>query len=346
MNLHKLSENRSLLYGISAIWIVFYHMTLNFAPIKELNWGLFSDSLYYLLSSLKSLGSFGVDLFLVLSGISLYFAFSKDEKIGKFYKRRLLRILPTYFLCAIVFYLVVCWHNSKFDFVEFFVGLFGGRLLIYHENHLWFVPFIIVCYLLYPLIYKFLKNTKFVGFLALIASVVQFNLLAQNFATPLYSTVQIMTTRLPAFIIGCYLGKFVFEKKEIPSWLAWLAIPAFIIYFAAIYIFNLYGYGINKMNYGPLGLLFAVSICLIAKTGSKNILQRFFVWSGNYSFEMYLIFEGILFGPVNALIPQIDSVDIVRNLIAFALLLPTIILVKFLMNKFRKLFEKNETKSA
>ena len=43
-------------------------------------------------------------MFLLLSGIGLFFSFSRDGRVLSFWKKRLLRVLPTAFLIATVYF--------------------------------------------------------------------------------------------------------------------------------------------------------------------------------------------------------------------------------------------------
>jgi len=93
-----LSEQRSAIMGIAMIWVVLYHYQLQgplAAPFR--------------------LGFTGVDLFMFVSGLGLYFSLSKDDNVKRFYKMRLLRILPIYYLIGLVYDLV----SGEFNFLTY-----------------------------------------------------------------------------------------------------------------------------------------------------------------------------------------------------------------------------------
>lgn len=54
---------------------------------------------------LRRCGNVGVDIFLFLSGVGLWFAWTKTPSVSHFYRRRLIRILPTWLICSTAFYL-------------------------------------------------------------------------------------------------------------------------------------------------------------------------------------------------------------------------------------------------
>ena len=75
----SLSRYRGVLMGIAIIMIVLFHVAL---PRSSAFFGL------------KRMGNMGVDIFFFLSGIGLWFAWTKRPELLHFYRRRLLRILP------------------------------------------------------------------------------------------------------------------------------------------------------------------------------------------------------------------------------------------------------------
>lgn len=89
-----LSTYRAEIYGFSAIWIVLLH-----AVGCGIDWSFELTFLVPLQVFIKT-GSLGVDIFLVLSGMSLYYSWQNNQEIDRFFKRRVLRLLPSFFLIA------------------------------------------------------------------------------------------------------------------------------------------------------------------------------------------------------------------------------------------------------
>lgn len=76
------SNERSALYGISILSIIIFHY------FEDLNASDFSGVLRSIGAVyLRIIGSVGVELFIFLSGISLFFSMKKDEKVKQFYKK-------------------------------------------------------------------------------------------------------------------------------------------------------------------------------------------------------------------------------------------------------------------
>lgn len=81
-SLSSISKYRSPIMGMAIIWVVMFHYRLQ-API---------------LSVISNYGYAGVDFFMFLSAFGLYYSMSKNDNVMMFYKKRFLRIFPTYFI--------------------------------------------------------------------------------------------------------------------------------------------------------------------------------------------------------------------------------------------------------
>lgn len=136
-NTSNIGTYRTELMGISTWMILLLHFPL------------FNDTL---LESIQGNLFLGVDIFIMLSGFGLYYSLSRDNDTKKFYFKRLCRILPFYFFICVVY--TVLKGDSIMDFILYFstIGFYGGI------NYDWFVPFILIYYLLYPFLLDFIKK--------------------------------------------------------------------------------------------------------------------------------------------------------------------------------------------
>ena len=102
----KISNDRMEILGIATLLVVMHHS-------KDYNWIGYP----YIIFKLCLLGSIGVDVFLLLSGIGLYYSMKKCGNTLTFYKHRLLRIFPSYLLMAgIQKRLLVCFVYNSYVF--------------------------------------------------------------------------------------------------------------------------------------------------------------------------------------------------------------------------------------
>ena len=84
-NLKKFSEKRTQIMGIAMLFVVFFHSSLEFSSVPPIHF-------------IKHIGDIGVDCFLMVSGMGIYFSLSKDGNTLRYLNRRINRILPAYFI--------------------------------------------------------------------------------------------------------------------------------------------------------------------------------------------------------------------------------------------------------
>ncbi len=222
-----LSKYRNQLYGISMIWIVIFHVYDAF--YKKLNFKWMSSIIF-------NHGNIGVDIFLLLSGISMYYAMRKYEKLNlknimSFYKKRLWKILKVYVFFCIPFlafiHLVLKPNTSKFVSQLLFIddGL----------SSFWFLSGIIICYLIYPLLEGLRRKGRKDVIVALIL-LYYVSLFAVNHYYPkLYDSYEIMWTRIPIFMVGSLFADKVAENrtvslKEVSFFTSFILLKAPILY--------------------------------------------------------------------------------------------------------------------
>ena len=218
-----LSKRRNDLFGISIVSIVIFH--------------------YFLLSKLvlaaeyKALvGSVGVPIFLVLSGMGLFFSMSKNPDLKNFYKKRLVRVLIPYFIVSCVHFLVRYVIIEGKNFVQFLKGVFFVDFFTKGDSQFWFICLILIMYVFFPLFFKLFQSGKknFLKLVILVGVVVAFNFALGKLAPAFYKNIEVMLTRIPAFIIGVYIGEKVYNKRpvQIPFWVIVGLGSAVFVYFS------------------------------------------------------------------------------------------------------------------
>jgi peptidoglycan/LPS O-acetylase OafA/YrhL len=101
-------------------------------------------------------GDLGVDVFVILSGVGLAWGRSW-RNTGSFFRRRLVRIMPTYWIVLTVFLLLNTYflqHNySSFNIFTHYLGIhgwFGDLYALSIVDSFWFITLILSFYLLFP----------------------------------------------------------------------------------------------------------------------------------------------------------------------------------------------------
>ena len=92
IELANISRFRGELMGAAMLFIILFHVGL---PREDAFYGL------------RRMGNVGVDMFLFLSGIGLWFSWMKNPDTKRFFIRRYLRIYPAWLIIACLFYIPV-----------------------------------------------------------------------------------------------------------------------------------------------------------------------------------------------------------------------------------------------
>lgn len=259
LRLEAISEYRSEIYGISIFWILLFHMR------EHAKFEIFDGIpvLHYLQEVVKR-GNMGVDVFLFISGICLYFSFVKNQDILAFMKKRISRIMyPLLFtsvplwLAYLVFHKITIWGLiNRISLVQFWIS---------EDSQVWFASVIMVFYLLYPYIYRLLFEKKTVksavirdSVLIVLVVLVTVAILMEEPAV--YKHISKALPRVPVFLTGCCFGKLVYEKKRMP------AVTLIVL---------------------TVGYLLMDHICLDAGK-FHNILERYSYWIGGVGITFLL----------------------------------------------------------
>ena len=150
-SLNLISQYRNELFGIAIISIMFFH----FAQIHVDFYGnghtigfVFTRRFY------KYIGSAGVEMFVLLSGMGLYYSFSGNGDIVRFYKRRYKRILIPYAIIGGIYWLYSDIIMTDKGIVRWMQDFFYITFIREGVNNFWFILFIGCMYLIFPLLYK------------------------------------------------------------------------------------------------------------------------------------------------------------------------------------------------
>ena len=309
-NLFAISEARNVIFGIATLWIGLFHSDyLN----DTISFYIKNDFIAEPLKFIRGTGNVGVDMFLFLSGIGLYFSFTKDSHVLSFWKKRLMRVLPSAFLIA-TFYFSLRYVNGRFSSGPLYYVLRETFLYFFvkGERVFWFISLILLMYLVFPIFYKIIDKWKAWGMIGLVVVIVAGTFAVRAIAPGVYSNVEIALCRIPVFVIGIWAGRFVMEKKEIDRRWLWLVlavavgmlvlmanynaivkaiVPGYTKEMETMYIF------IYRYAACPLGIALVVLdsfICTeLRHRGKANLLRNFFEFVGMYSMEYYMIYLNI-----------------------------------------------------
>ncbi len=296
MKLSLLSQYRTHIMGAAMIWVMWFH-------------SLFTGQQNGVMHFIHDIGFYGVDMFLMVSGMGLYFSMRKSKNILDFYKKRAVRILPAYLIVVLAWYLFFKTDVSTGDKILSILGInyFRGTVYSVPERFDWFIPTLLLFYLLVPLYDKlFQKATvkwKFTCLACLISPVLCI-VIYHTHMHPLYGSV----VRIPIFLIGYCIGWFLYEKKEEQkgSWMVF--IPLLVVGLILGYYFRAYiiqalpttNWGINAYPATLTAAGLSILVALFIKYSEKylkivgKIIAFPFYICGRYSLEIYLIHQRLM----------------------------------------------------
>jgi len=223
------SKHRGVIYGLSILWVVLFHYRSY--SVTDLSFGV---SYLEWLNNFAKTGNIGVDVFLLMSGICLYFSFQSNSDTYSFIKKRLSRVAIPALAIFMLWWLYELVFTSS-TLWSFFsrASLMGFWMTGYRS--MWFVSFIVVMYFFYPYLNRFLfaNEGRFcivrTAFLVITITILNFSFMKVN--PDLFGEIEVALCRIPVFVVGCCMGKFVFEKKEFGTWWPILMISATVLFF-------------------------------------------------------------------------------------------------------------------
>lgn len=273
-DIKDISNYRAELMGWSILWIMMLHFT--FTQIKPMGF-------------IAQYGYAGVDIFILVSGLGLFFSLEKSDNILHFYKKRLLRIFPTYYLIGF-FKNLLLDHRSYTEYIYQYTTLgywTGGD---YND---WYIPALIMLYLISPVI-KILLDKHFYFILC--------GIVMCSFFTAYYFIDKeelldrshfFLIYRIPDFIFGMICAYWI--KQSIPTTYYYIILIAGFPLFAILYPSHHLVY-----NYKYFSLVFLLPFFIfifIQLSKYIKFINPILAIIGKASFEIYLI-QGIFFSAI------------------------------------------------
>lgn len=268
-DIDNIKKARLSIMGISALWIMIFHGTIS-TNINLINFFI-------------ETGYLGVDIFMFMSGFSMYFSYKNTCKGNAkvFYKKRLIKILPTFIPFAI-FWLVDYLLSNYDSFSALFSAMHKLVFWLIIFSSRWFVPCILLCYLLTPLIEKSFNRLEYKR-IALFLAVVGFILLSFLFLGS--SSALIILLRIPEFIIGYYYASDEDRRSNIFFRIIIVVLQFVVLYMLLAYLSSDYLFDSGLYWYPAIFAVSSMVLCL-SKMKSKKVKILSFL--GKYSLEIYL----------------------------------------------------------
>lgn len=281
IELQNISRYRGELMGAAMLFVILFHVGL---PREDAFYGL------------RRIGNIGVDMFLFLSGVGLWFSWTKHPSLKHFFTRRYLRIYPAWLIIACLFYIPDFLGSRQFS--TNIIDLLGDVLInwdfwLHDELSFWYIPATMMLYLFAPAYMQLIIKHPVYRWLPVV--MIMWCILVQ-YVTPIHAAVghlEIFWSRVPIFFIGINFGKAVKEKRCMDGASLWLIVLVFVMAFASSVFLEQVRHGqfplfIERMFYIPL----TVTAILLLNRVFRRTPKWFnatFREVGALSLEAYLI---------------------------------------------------------
>ena len=274
---------------VSFAGIVFYHIVVELAARDMIGPG--SEALYC--NSNVHIATSAVALFFMISGASLMFSSNKEKtfRIGKYYKKRVLRILIPYYIASLIPFLVICngqvpaaIRKWKLIFNVFAMDGYAtvwGLDVMYLMIGEWFMGCLVILYLLFPLLRYLVCRFPFVTFLTATAA---YALLALWDPFPIGPHLNVVFKGYE-FLLGMYL---ITAVDSIPRKLLFPVIAVFLLCPVPLPVHPTFAITIMAVC---LYVLFAKLEPVFAKAPAFN---RVCSACCKYSYEIFLIHHFVI----------------------------------------------------
>ena len=278
IDLGDVSRYRGELMGAAIVFIILFHV-----PLAR------GDAFF----GLRRCGNIGVDMFLFLSGVGLWYSWVRTPSFRQFYKRRLLRIFPTWLVISTLYY-ASRFNWAAGDYLDLVLDItINWGFWLHDEGTFWYVPAIMMLYLWAPLYMWLIARHRVLSWLPVLMICW---CCCVEWVIPIHQAVghiEIFWSRVPIFFIGINFGELVRRKHQVEPagrWLVWLA---FLMTAAACIYLEQVRHGrfplfAERMIYIPL----TISLILLLADLFHRIPQcglRALAFLGGLSLEIYLI---------------------------------------------------------
>ncbi|MBE5935964.1 MAG: acyltransferase [Lachnospiraceae bacterium] len=289
LNWGTLSEYRNVIYGLSCISIILFHYATTVPEGTNLK-----SMLAYVFKGV--VGSIGVEIFILMSGICMYFSFKSNSSVMDFYRKRFIRLIIPFILIVFPFYFYKDIIMANGDIKRVLYDLSYASFFTEGNISVWYILCIAIMYLMYPGLYKtFEKYDKYrhAMLAILLGAAIAVNLIIYAISPVVFVRIEIMTMRLPIYIIGVYLGKKVYEKakftkSEIGIFIVGIAIKLLIDYLRYLETITIPYFLIRYVNLNSSLVILGLTLILLA-IFKVNKNSRILVKCGALSLELYLV---------------------------------------------------------
>lgn len=264
------------------------------------------------------------DGFLFLSGFGLYYSFSKNGDLRKFYIKRINRVLLPYMIMGLPFFLLGL-ITGDISVSAFLLKLTSLYFWCFGNDGMWYISMSLALYFIFPVAFKLLfvqqKELIVVARTLLIIMTCVFVCFALcNFAPHYYNMLQIGITKAPMFFIGMLVGWYSCLGRS----MSWKHLLGGGILLASTFMLKRYSEVFVPYYDMSYRLLMMPIACLTMECFKTKRLNIGLQWLGRYSLEIYVLQMLIIGVSQKALVAMgcpTSHIPVLHTLLTFAIVI-------------------------
>ena len=297
-------KNKKVIMSFSALMIIIFHLWINITKPNT--------NIYLIETYLRYIGYIGVDIFFFLSAYSL--ASNEIDNYLNFIFKRFKKI----YLKFIIFGVIAFFFN-KWSFLKLLKIIFGIEFLTKGGgSFLWFIPAIMIIYILLPL-YKKLDNKYRV--ITPIITIITYLILVITLSINKKTTLLIFINRIPIILLGYYFSKLkIFEKLQKNNLLYYciaLCLTIFGLFFNYYLYLNHFYLSYFQDIFYVLSIPLIIGVILLLDKIKSN---KLFNYLGSITLEIYAI--QMIFGySLTGKLVKIISNSFLTNIISIVIVI-------------------------
>ncbi len=313
-----ISKFRTPLMGLATLNVMLLHIFQNFELLG-------SDVIFYVFES-------GADLFMLLSGFGLFYSVDKGGSLGSYFKKRFLRIYPEYIIACVASGVLLAkgtvWVIKDLTTLSFWMNA---------STTYWFIALIVVLYLIYPFIHKFIRKSDTFSIILIAVTVLANLILPFVFVWDYWARV-IAFERIPVFFAGAFLAKKI--KYDSISIRKERVLYFLIVAMAALILSVRTPAGFYRLVLLPWTVCVAVLAAFVFDRCKKgNVVVKGMELLGKISLQVYLFHGFLMEFLLLKLVPLASNKPLMILITTLQTLLVAVI-VKLICDKFRQLLSK------
>lgn len=309
-------QNKKTIMAIASLMILIFHLWINLTNLR-------------IEMFLKHICVIGVDLFFFVSAYSI--AERKTIEYKEFVVNRFNKVYLKFIVFAIIGALYFNWSITKFINVILGAELFtrGGG------SFLWFIPGIMLVYLLLPL-YKSLdtRYPKIMPFIAIMVYLIE-SIVVSSYTN--YEAIFILTNRIPIILMGYYGAKYDVINYLRKSNLRYYIVAILLTIFGVILSYNTYIRHFNILYFKEIFYILYIPliiglILLLDKIKVNKVINIV----GSITLELYAL--QMLFGfKIENQIFKLIAIKFISNILTIIILLIMALVTNKIFNIPQKL---------